>query len=103
MLVQLEMSNWLTLIEAEYREMPGLQLTGRQMQRLWGLDYQTCEAIVEALVRRGVLCETSRHAYALKSTYNGRDTNGSSTGVSSERQPSQSGLYRLIRSMTRGK
>ncbi len=65
MLMQLDISTWLTRIEAEYREMPGLQLTGRQMQRLWGLDRQTCEVIVEVLVNRGVLCETSRHVFVL--------------------------------------
>jgi hypothetical protein len=65
MLPQLEMSAWLARIEAEYREMPGLQLTGRQMQRMWGLEPETCNAIVEVLVSRGVLCETSRKAYML--------------------------------------
>jgi hypothetical protein len=65
MFAGLQMSNWVALIEAEYREMPGLQLTGRQMQRLWGLDRETCDAIVEVLVSRRILCETSKHAYML--------------------------------------
>jgi hypothetical protein len=63
--LQIELVNLLTRVEAEYREMPGLQLTERQMQRLWGLDGGTCAAIVRTLVARGVLCETPTHRYAL--------------------------------------
>jgi hypothetical protein len=63
--LQTELVDWLTCIEAEYREMPGLQLTERQMQRLWGLDGGTCAAIVRMLVIRGVLWETPAHRYAL--------------------------------------
>ena len=63
--LQTELMDWLMRIEAEYREMPGLQLTERQMQRLWGLDAGTCAAIVRMLVTRGVLRETPSHSYAL--------------------------------------
>jgi hypothetical protein len=63
--VQIELVTLLTRVEAEYREMPGLQLTERQMQRLWGLDGGTCAAIVQALVAQGVLRETPTHRYAL--------------------------------------
>lgn len=52
-------------VETEYREMPGLRLTERQMQRLWGLDGGTCTAVVGMLVTRGVLWETPAHSYAL--------------------------------------
>jgi hypothetical protein len=55
---------WAVRIEAEYREMPGLQLTDRQIQRLWGLDRTTCTAIVNELVAQGVLVKTDRNAYA---------------------------------------
>jgi len=58
-----ELTEWLLRIEAEYREMPGLQLTARQMQRLWGLDGQMCAEIVAALVAVGVIRETSEHGY----------------------------------------
>ena len=37
-------------ILAEYREMPGLQLTAAQAARLWGLDPAPCERILEMLV-----------------------------------------------------
>lgn len=39
----------LDVIRAEYREMPCLRLTKRQIQRLWGLDHDTCDAVVKEL------------------------------------------------------
>ena len=39
----------LRLIRGEYLEMPGLQLTHAQAQRLWGLDAQTCASVLETL------------------------------------------------------
>lgn len=47
--------NWLELIAAEYREMPGLALTLAQAQRLWGLDAATCKSTLEQLRREGFL------------------------------------------------
>jgi hypothetical protein len=44
-------------ITNEYREMPGLRLTRTQFQRLWHLDPQQCDAIVDDLVGRAVLVE----------------------------------------------
>lgn len=60
-----EIVEWLTRIEAEYREMPGLLLTERQMQRLWGLDAQVCADLVAILVARGVLRERPTRAFGL--------------------------------------
>lgn len=34
----------------EFLEMPGLRLTPRQAQRLWGLDEETCVQLLEHLV-----------------------------------------------------
>jgi hypothetical protein len=45
----------LDLIRAEYREMPCLRLTKRQIQRLWSLDGDTCEAVVRALEKEHFL------------------------------------------------
>jgi hypothetical protein len=42
----------------EYLEMPGLRLTQRQAQRLWGLDEQTCSRILSLLLQDGFLRET---------------------------------------------
>jgi hypothetical protein len=53
------------LIRAEYREMPGLSLTKRQMQRLWNLDSDTCTAAIETLVSAHVLKRTPRDSYVL--------------------------------------
>jgi hypothetical protein len=51
-------------IECEYREMPGLQLTEAQMQRMWRLDGATCQVVSTVLVTQGIVVKTSRNAYA---------------------------------------
>jgi DNA-binding IclR family transcriptional regulator len=48
----------------EYLEMPGLQLTLKQAQRLWGLDAETCARSLDFLVARGFLARTARDSYA---------------------------------------
>ena len=50
-------------IEGEYREMPGLSLTARQAERLWGLDTTTCAFVLMTLVQRGVLKLTKNGMY----------------------------------------
>jgi hypothetical protein len=42
----------------EYLEMPGLRLTLRQAQRLWGLDEKTCKEILNMLLQSGFLRRT---------------------------------------------
>lgn len=37
-------------IRAEYRESPGLKLTKRQAQRLWGIDCETCDRLLAQMV-----------------------------------------------------
>ncbi len=54
-----------TRIKAEYRELPGLQLTSWQAQRLWGLDQVQCDAILEVLVETSFLRKTRNGAYAV--------------------------------------
>ena len=49
---------------AEYLEMPGLQLTLKQAQRLWGLDEDTCARSLEFLVETRFLIRTNRDLYA---------------------------------------
>lgn len=58
-------TNWLTLIQAEYRELPGLSLSKRQIQRLWGLDQVTCDALVDALQEARFLRCTASNLYVL--------------------------------------
>jgi hypothetical protein len=57
------MTDWLTLIQAEYREIPGLRLTKPQVRRLWNLDHTTCDALLEALERSRFLRRTPKDAY----------------------------------------
>ena len=38
-------------IRSEYIESPGLRLTKRQAQRLWGMDRETCEHVLEHMVQ----------------------------------------------------
>lgn len=55
---------WLELIRSEYREMPDLHLTPVQMQRLWGLDPDTCRSVIDALVAQSALKLTIAGGYA---------------------------------------
>ena len=56
-------TRWLTLIQAEYNEIPGLHLTKPQVQRLWGLDPVTCDALLTALEDVQFLRRTPANAY----------------------------------------
>ena len=56
---------WLRLIEAEYKEMPGLSLSKAQMRRFWGLEPYLCDALVDALVTARVLTQTVRDTYVV--------------------------------------
>jgi hypothetical protein len=57
-------ADWSRLIRAEYFESPGLHLTRREVQRLWGLDPATCEAILAALIDAKFLKRTHHGTYA---------------------------------------
>ena len=50
-------------IQAEYQEMPGLVRTRREAERLLGLDQETCERALEALMRRRFLKRLRTGAY----------------------------------------
>ena len=54
---------WLQLIRAEYLEIPGLCLTKAQVERLWGLDAITSEALLAALIDVNFLRRTGKGAY----------------------------------------
>jgi hypothetical protein len=62
---QSAMTDWLHLVQAEYLEMPGLQLTQPQVQRLWGFEKQICLTILEQLVAMHFLRCTDRERYIL--------------------------------------
>jgi hypothetical protein len=50
-------------IQADYDEMPGLALSAAQGQRLWHIDVMECTHALEALVRAGMLVQTSSGCY----------------------------------------
>jgi len=54
-------------VRSEYLEMPGLRLTSAQASRLWALDQQTSQWILESLTRTGFLFRNAGGAYVLAS------------------------------------
>jgi hypothetical protein len=48
---------------SEFTEMPGLRLTLRQAQRLWGLDEPTCSSALAFLVNAGFLMQLGDRVY----------------------------------------
>ena len=55
----------LHLVQSEYLEMPGLQLTRPQIRRLWGLEDGACDALLTQLLAMHFLRRTARDAYVL--------------------------------------
>jgi hypothetical protein len=51
-------------IRSEFTEMPGLRLTCRQAQRLFGLDEATCAPALEALIHTKFLRRIGPDVYA---------------------------------------
>jgi hypothetical protein len=50
-------------IRAEYREMPGLNVTRAQARCLWALDPDVCDRVLAHLVQTGFLAYTAQHTY----------------------------------------
>jgi hypothetical protein len=50
-------------IRSEYLEMPGLRLTPAQAARLWALDRQTSQRILDGLTVAGFLFKNKEGAY----------------------------------------
>ena len=55
--------DWVELMRAEYLEMPGLALTKKQARRLWGLDRETCDLLLDEMVSSRFLRRTPRDLY----------------------------------------
>lgn len=55
--------DWAQLVRAEYLEVPGLELTRDQAQRLWGLDRTACDALLASLVESRFLRRTRDNRY----------------------------------------
>jgi hypothetical protein len=52
-------------VREEFREMPGLRLTPAQAIRLWGLERETCHAVIEQLVAAAFLRWTATGAITM--------------------------------------
>lgn len=50
-----DLHDWMQLIRAEYLEIPGLALTRRQAQRLWGLPPEVCDSVLDSMVETNFL------------------------------------------------
>ena len=50
--------------QAEFLEMPGLQLTVAQASKLWHLDSALCTAVLSRLVEQRFLVERRNHSFA---------------------------------------
>jgi DNA-binding IclR family transcriptional regulator len=67
MTVRQDVADWIQLVRAEYLESPGLQLTKAEVQRLWGLDPSTCDAVLDALEQAQFLRRTHTNRYVRRS------------------------------------
>ncbi len=65
--IQPRVDRFIEIVQTEYREMPGLQLTKPQMQRFLGIDVVTCDAVLDLLEQKKFLRRTPRDAYVLQS------------------------------------
>ena len=61
--VQTTVADWLQIVRGEFSEIPGLHLTKKQVQRLWGLDPVTCETLLDILVATKFLRQTHNEGY----------------------------------------
>jgi hypothetical protein len=50
-------------VQGEFLEMPGLRLTEPQARRLWGLDHDLCEQLLQILVNANFLFRTRDGAF----------------------------------------
>jgi hypothetical protein len=73
---QITATDWLHLIQAEYLEMPGQQLTRSQIKRLWGLDSNMCDAVLQELLDAHFLRHTLCDAYVLDGASHWRPQRG---------------------------
>jgi len=55
MQVPIELDSLVRRVREEFREMPGLRLTPEQAGRLWGLERETCRAVIDRLVEDAFL------------------------------------------------
>lgn len=61
--------DWMQVIRAEYLEVPGLALTKRQAQRLWGLPPDLCDSVLDSMVRTHFLRRTRDDSFVRADIY----------------------------------
>ena len=66
---QARIRDLLSIVRGEFCEMPGLQLTKPQIQKMWGIESATCDALVDELVNQHFLKLTQRGAYGRVNTH----------------------------------
>jgi hypothetical protein len=54
---------WTRIVRGEYDEIPGLSLTRAQVKRLWSLNDEVCDAVLEELMLTRYLRENARHMF----------------------------------------
>jgi hypothetical protein len=59
----LRMGGTARIIDAEFREMPGMRLTPAQAQRLWHLSPDECSRVLDTLVSAGRIARDERGRY----------------------------------------
>jgi hypothetical protein len=69
---RLEWAHWFDRIQSEYREMPGLNLTRPQLQRLFALEADTCQELIDSLMAAQVLRRTVDGRYVTCGTRRAR-------------------------------
>lgn len=57
------------IVDAEFREMPGLRLTAPQAQRLWHLSPEECRDVLDYLTRKGRLQRDRTGQYGVPSSF----------------------------------
>ena len=62
------LDRWLPIVRGGFLEMPGLQLTPDEVQRLWQLDDWVCTAVLKALSDERFLRMTVSGRYAWSGT-----------------------------------
>jgi hypothetical protein len=58
-----EATQWILIVRGAYLEIPALQLTRSQVQRLWGLDVRSCDSVLHALLEQRFLEQTQGGAF----------------------------------------
>jgi hypothetical protein len=59
------LNRWVALVQGEYSEMPGLNLTRAQVRRMWGLEDTECDLVLQRLQASHFLRVTPNGCFVL--------------------------------------